>query len=539
MSGAGRKTILRGAVSSFMGTGLSRVLGMAREVAISNVYGASKLTDIFFMAFTIPSIFRRFVADEGLTGILIPSVTSVEKEEGEAVARQIAGGILLGVTVASLLVIGFAVLFAPDIVSVMASKYTGDDRALAIELTRWLMPFLLCVAWVSFAEGLLNQRGHFFVPKLAPGLVSAGIVIAALWAKQMETPPVFALVVGTLVGGLVHVLICLPPLFSLWGRVWPSFAGVRHPKFKHFLREMGKVVAIGVFAQLNIFVLRTVALFLEDGAVSWYWYANRVVDLAQGVVAIAVGSALLPAITKNVVDRNWDGFRDSFGFAVRLTSFGLLLAAAMLIAVAEPICSVLFLHGATTPDDVWRIAELLRAFVPYLLVVGGINLIKRAYYALDDRRTLLWIGGVGVGLTAVLGIGLSLGDMPESMRWLPGLPSGAGLGAIGLVWALNISCAVQFGLYVLRLRGQVVGGAGIRALFGPLGKMCLAALPAGGVAWLICTACDWTAGPALTKIVFLGLSIGVGSLTYAGVAWVLKLRELRVAVDRIRARLGR
>jgi len=112
MSDAGRKTILRGAVVSFLGTGLSRVLGMAREMAIINVYGATKLTDIFFMAFTIPSIFRRFVADEGLTGILIPAVTEVEKAEGEAVARQVAGGVLLGVTIASLEVIGLAVLFA-------------------------------------------------------------------------------------------------------------------------------------------------------------------------------------------------------------------------------------------------------------------------------------------------------------------------------------------------------------------------------------------------------------------------------------------
>jgi putative peptidoglycan lipid II flippase len=447
--------------------------------------------------------------------------------------------VLLGVTIASLVVIGLAVLFAPEIVAVMASKYAGDDRALAIELTRWLMPFLLCVAWVSFAEGLLNQRGHFFVPKLAPGLVSAGIVVAALWAKQFDSPPVFALVVGTLVGGVVHVLVCLPPLFSLWGRVWPSWAGTGHPKFKYFLREMGKVIAIGLFAQLNIFVLRTVALFLEDGAVSWYWYANRVVDLAQGVVAIAVGSALLPTITRNVVDRNWDGFRDSFGFGVRLTSFGLLLAAAMLIAVAGPICSVLFLHGATTPDDVWRIAELLRAFVPYLLVVGGINLIKRAYYALDDRRTLLWVGGAGVGLTAVLGVGLSLGEMPDAMRWLPGLPAGAGWGAVGLIWALNISCAAQLALYVLRLRGQVSGGAGIRSLIGPISKMCVAAVPAGLVAWGICSFGDWSTGPSFTKVLVLGLALAGGSATYAAVAWGLRLRELRVAVDRIRARLGK
>jgi len=541
MSDGGRKTILRGALVSFFGTGLSRVLGMAREMAIINVYGRGKLTDIFIMAFTIPSLFRRFVADEGLTGILIPAVTEVEKAEGEDVARQVAGGVLLGVTIASLVVIVLAALLAPEIVSVIASKYAGDDRALAIELTRWLMPFLLCVAWVSFAEGLLNQRDHFFLPKIAPGLVSAGIVVAALWAKQVDpiSPDIFALVVGTLVGGVVHVLVCLPPLFSLWGWVGPSWVGTQHPKFQHFLREMGKVIAIGLFAQLNIIVLRTVALLLEDGALSSYHFATRVVDLAQGVVAIAVGSALLPTITRNVVDRNWDGFRDSFGFGVRLTSFGLLLAAAMLIAVAEPICSVIFLHGASTPDDVWRIAELLRAFVPYLLVVGGINLIKRAYYALDDRRTLLWIGGVGVGLTAVLGVALSLGEMPDSMRWLPGLPAGAGWGAVGLVWALNISCTAQLALYVLRLRGQVSGGAGIRSLMRPLSKMCVAAVPAGLVAWGVCSFGDWSAGPSFTKVLVLGLALGGGSVTYAAVAWVLRLGELRLAVDRVRARLGK
>lgn len=515
---------MRAFLASVLGTGMSRVLGAARDIAIADFLGASAVSDAFWIAFTIPNTFRRFVADEGLTGALIPAIAQAEAEEGEPAARQLGGSVLVALLLANVVLIGLGELGAEWVVRAFAYAFTEDPEqlALTVSMTRWLFPFLAMVSVVSWAEGLLNHRGHFFLPKLAPGLVSAGIVTSVLFLGDAFAQPVYAVVAGTLVGGMVHVLVVLPPLVAGWGTVPLSFA-LGSSRLHGVLRELGKVVVIGLMAQVNILVLRQLAASQGTGAITWYWNANRIVDLAQGMIAVAIGSALLPTLSQAVASADWDRVRADITRALRLAGFLLVPAAAILLAFSQPVTAILFRHGKFTWEHVEWTALTLVVLVPYFLSLAGINIVKKVYFALEDRNTLLAVGVVGVLLTAGLGFALSI-------PW--GLP--------GLAAALSVSTVVQLVAYVVLLRRRLGTHLGLGSLAVPFAKMTAAAVPVGLILWGASLLGEWERGPTSA----VNVALVAGGLAVAGVAYLiaaklLRIQELERLLGAVRRKLGR
>ncbi|HHO49395.1 MAG TPA: murein biosynthesis integral membrane protein MurJ, partial [Deltaproteobacteria bacterium] len=398
-----RVNFVRAFLASALGTGLSRVLGAARDVVIAGLLGASASSDAFWIAFTIPNVFRRFVADEGLTGAMIPALAQARAEEGPEAVRRLAASTFGALVVANLVLCLVGILAAEPLVLAFAWSWRDDPEQLqmATTMTRWMFPFVAMVSTVSFFEGLLNFRGHFFVPKIAPGLVSAGMVAGALSLSTRLEEPAFSLVIGVLAGGLVHVLVNLVPLWRLWGRV--GLALRMTPRLRALLSEMSKVLAIGVFAQINLLVLRQLATSLPEGAVTHYVNGTRIVDLAQGMVAVAIGSALLPNLSASVAEASWGRFRSDLTGALRLAAFLLLPIAVVVYVWAEPAAALLFRHGRYSWEDTLVTASAVRYLVPFLLAVAAVNILKRVFFALEDRTTLLVVGGMGVALTGVIG----------------------------------------------------------------------------------------------------------------------------------------
>ncbi len=495
-------------------------MGAIRDIVVANFLGAGAMSDAFFIAFTVPNVFRRFVADEGLTGALIPALSKAEAED-PAELRRLANSVFTALIIANVLLCIAGVLGAKWLVMAFAYSYVDDPAKfeLTVTMTRWMFPFVAMVSVVSFFEGVLNYRGHFFVPKLAPALVSAGIAGGAILLGTQFEQPVYALVVGVLVGGTAHVLVNLPWVWSRWGAIGVSF-DFSNPRFKAILKELGKVVLIGIFAQINILILRQLAATLQDGAVTHYWNANRLVDLFQGIVAVAIGSALLPNVSQAVAEKDWDQFREDLVGALRLAAFLLFPAAAVLLSFATPVTAILFRHGAYTWEDIGQTAAALQLLVPFLLAVAGINILKKVYFALDDRGTLLAIGGLGVLLTG--GVGLAFVEQ---------------LGVAGLALALSVSTVVQLTAYVLILRRRLGESLGIASLVDPLTRMAAATVPMVVLLWLVSGLGRWENGPMeLTNIAIIAGGFTAAGLAYAVAAKLLGIAELDAIWRRIRRR---
>ncbi len=519
-------------LASFLGTGLSRVLGALRDMAIAHRFGAGEVSDAFWIAFTVPSAFRRFVADEGLTGAMIPALKRAEHNAGMSSAeghgtkptdecRRLASPLFLGLLVANLLLCVLGVVFAEPLVHAFAEGFAKNPEkfALTVRMTRWLFPFVAMVSVVSYFEGLLNHRGHFFIPKVAPGLVSACIAGFAFWGAGLFEEPAFALVAGVLIGGVVHVLFCVPAVLKYWG--WPRLSfGLREPRVRAVGREMLKVAAIGILAQVNILVLRRVASALGDGAVTHYAYATRLVDLAQGMAAVAIGSAILPSLSVAVAKQDWRTLGEDIAMAMRFLGFVLVPAALCLGAFAVPITAVMFRRGGYSAADVAVTASALRALTPFLLAAGWIHIFKRVFFAFERRGPLLIIAACGVGLT-----------------WGVGYPAAAHFGVLGLGAALSLSTVLQLIGYFLLLRFTVDPSAvqGVLRAMWPMLKMLVAALPAAGVCWLLAGYYNIERDfrDPLNALLFCG-GLLVAALIYMGLALLLGLSEPSRLLSRLR-----
>ncbi len=508
-----------------MATGLSRVFGALRDIVIGNILGDGIESDSFWMAFTIPSIFRRFVADEGLTGVMVPALTAGKEsdEQAEANSQKLAGGIFTALVLACLIICSVGILIPETLVGIFASGFEEGtpQYEMTVELTRWMMPFILFVSLVSWCEGLLNIKHHYFLPKLAPGIVSGTMVTAILGASYLNITPVYALTGGLLVGGLIHFLVCIPLVHKKWGafrlntEIWAS------PRFKNIINEMKKVVAIGVFAQLNIIVLRNIASELPTGSITQYWYANRVVDLSQGVIAVAVGSALLPTISKAAKDQDWSGFEDACVDAIRLAAVVLLPAAGLLLVLNEPIVFTLYKHGQFSDLGAHQTAETLVCLIPFMLSVAGINIIKKPYFALNRRDILMGVALLGLLLTFGLGWFFAL-----KLEW----------GVQGLGIALSASTALQFLTYLVLLHWKIGASIGMRRLMLPMLKMSLAVIPAAGAAWAIALLGSWAVGPSIQNFAVLGFGVLSAMIIFLGTAWILGVRqEVNMVLRRGRA----
>ena len=506
----------RGLMQSVAGTGFSRAMGAFRDIAIGHVFGAGRVSDAFWVAFTVPSVFRRFVADEGLTGILVPAIQRAEAEEGPEAGWNLARSALAVLIVACVAICIAGILGAHWLVSAFAWGFTGDPEQfqLTVTLTRMLFPFVLLVSLLSWCEGMLNLRRHFFLPKMAPGFVGGAMAVSALLLATHFDEPTYALVVGTLVGGMIQVLICLPRVLPT-----PRFQGLGSPRLRGFITAMGEVAIIGIFAQLNLVVLRLLASLLEPGSVTHYWYATRINDLAQGIIAVGVGSAALPELASAVAGKDWDRFRQDLAGALRLVGVLLIPAAALTFALAMPVTSVLFLHGEFALEDARHTAATLRMMLPFMLALGGIHIFKRAYFALDDRRLLMGVACFGLVLTASLGWVLS-----------------TRMGVAGLALGLSVATTGQLAAYALLLPRRAGEHMGLRSIGGPLLRMAVAAVPAAALSAILAGLVSWDGGSSLLNFGVLAAAGLAGLVLYSVLASALGIAEMQAVLARLGVR---
>ena len=324
------------------------------------------------------------------------------------------------------------------------------------------------------------------------------MVLAVIWTRGgTALDVVWAVSWAVIIGGAIHLAVCLPPLWSRWGLIRPRLDLRTDPRFMRVLGEMGKVI-IGVMAQVNTLVLRYIASHLQEGAVTWYWNATRLVDFAQGI--IAVESALrLPAISAAAAET-----ARSFGQHSRVPPDSLASSQFQRQRSSWPSQSPVWrcssarcLPGRTSP----RRPAHCRCWSPSCWRWPGFRSSRSPFFALERRGVLIGVGGLGVLLTGGLGL------------WLA--PT---MGVDGLApRALSLDLYPAKLAYIVVLRGSVEGTRTRRA-FLDVGRMMVATLPAVGLAWIGMTRGEWLARPTLQNGVIFAGSVFVGALVYAACA---------------------
>ncbi|MFW6092450.1 MAG: murein biosynthesis integral membrane protein MurJ [Pseudomonadota bacterium] len=434
-AGTARNVAAQGSVVAGM-TLLSRISGFARDMVLSHFFGAGAAADAFFVAFRIPNFFRRMFAEGAFAQAFVPVLARYRSGDGGALREFVStvfGNLAAAVWSVSLL----GVLLAPVFVAVFAPGFWNDaaqfDRAAG--MLRVTFPYLGFIALTAFAAALQNSYHRYAVPAFTPVLLNLTLIAAMLFAVGWFEEPVYALAWGVFAAGALQLAFQLPALGRL-GLLVPPRLGVSHPG----VRQVGKLMLPALFAasasQINTVVDTILASTLITGSISWLYYADRLLELPIGLVAVALGTVLLPNLSRLVSTGDERGFAATLDWGVRMGVLLGLPAAAALYVLALPLVAGLFYHGEMTALDARMAALALQAFAVGLLPLVLVKVVAPAYYAREDTATPFRFALVSVVTNVVLNLAL--------FSWL---------GHVGLALATAAAGWVNAGLLLRGLAG--------------------------------------------------------------------------------------
>jgi putative peptidoglycan lipid II flippase len=513
--------IVRNASILVVLTMVSRVAGLVRDFMITHVFGASGATDVFYMAFTIPNVLRRLVAEGTVTTVVQPAYQRVRTREGDEAARRLYASVSAFVLMAVVAIAVVGMVFSGPIVFAFASGFAPEKLALTTELTRYLFPVVVTMGIVGLTMAVLNAHDEYASPALSPIILNIAMILGTVVGARVFDPPILGVVVGVLVGGMLQVLAQLPALWRHGLIVRPRFE-FSSPDVQHVLRQfIPGLFSLAVY-QINIIVLRQLASYMPEGSVSWYYTADRLMELTNGVFAIAIAQGAFSAMNERAAHQDLDGLKRIWRSTFDLTNLIAIPAALGLALLAEPIVAVLFLHGKFTWHDVQQTA-LTVTTASFGLVFGtSVRGTLQVFYALEDRKTPVWISIAVVAVNFVLGTAL--------MR--------AGVGVAGLSFTLSISTAVQAVLLMIFVRRKIGALGVVDVVKAGLAKLVVAAVAVAAAA-AVARLGAWQEGTNVRNLVVLGLAIGVAVGLYGGGAMALRLRGADAIADKVLRKLRR
>jgi len=369
----------------------SRVLGLVREQVFAGMFGAGYAYDAFVVAFRIPNLLRDLFGEGALSAAFVTVFSDYDTNKGRQATWQLASNVLVFIAILLSLITLTGIFFAEPIVNLLAPDFSliAGKTELTGLLTRIMFPFLIFVALAAVVMGMLNTSGRFFVPAMSSSFFNLGSIIGgvslALLLPRFGQPAIVGMAWGTLIGGLMQLLIQLPTLRKTGFRFKPQI-NLRDPGLKRILWLM-LPATIGLSAtQINIFVNTNFASSCVEGSVSWLNYAFRMVQLPIGVFGVAFSIAAMPVLAKHAAQKDFAGLRQTFTSSLVMV-FSLTIPATVgLILLAQPIIRLIFEHGAFTPIDTLRTAQALTYYAYGLFAYSAVKIMVPVFYALNNTK---------------------------------------------------------------------------------------------------------------------------------------------------------
>lgn len=496
----------------------SRVLGLAREVLFAHLFGAGAIADAYQVAFRIPNLLRDLFAEGALSSAFVPTFLSeLVDDESRTKAYRLGNLTLAGVLIATGLLSVLGIVFAEEVVGLIANDFEGGNLTpaeaaakleLASLLTRLMMPLLTVISVSAVWMGMLNAQKHFSAPAWAPAMFNvASIVVGAGLVAFDPADPVGVVIwsAGTLGAGVVQAVVQLPALWRLGYRPIPRIRGLfSHPGIRRILRLMAPAVVGLAAVQINIFVNTRFASSLGDGPVAQLSYAFRIFYLPIGVFSVALATVTTTRVSEDAAKRDMTQLAASAGEGISAVWMLMTASTVGLLLLARPIVQVLYFSFSSSESV--ATAMILQAYVLGLLPYGLVKILAPVFYGLDRPRIPLL-----ASFTAVI-VNIGFNAATYEIYGAPGLALGTTLGAVANIVVLRLC----FARYVGALPGVTIK---------QLGALVLANVVLGGVvmaAWLgVELGITWLGHGVVMSIGGLLAVISIGFFAYVGVLRLL------------------
>lgn len=507
----------------------SRVLGLVREQVCAALFGGGGAMDAFTAAFRIPNLLRDLFAEGALSTAFVTTFSKTAARSNDAAAWRLANKIatMAAVVLGTLCVLG--IVFAPQLVATLAPGFNPAKAALTATLTRVMFPFILLVSLAALVMGMLNAKSVFGMPAMASSFFNVGSIIGGValgyWLDpQFGTPALLGLAIGTLIGGALQLGVQLPQLHRLGFRYRPDFRW-RDPGVGAVLSLMGPSVIAASTTQFNVLINSIFASHLGDGPIFWLAIAFRLMQLPLGLFGVALGTVTLPLLSRLVVAGNLPAFRGELSRGMRLAFLLTIPCTVGLMMLAQPIISVLYQHGRFDAFQAAEAAGALRFYAIGLAGYAALKVLVNAFYALDQRRTPMYVSFLAVALNLLL-------------NWI--FTRELGWGHRGLAFSTGCVATCNF-LVLYALMHRHLRRLETRRMAVLLAKVTLASAALAAICWASqqWLLHDWAQLAFVTRLSLLLLTIALGVLGFLACGAALRIEELRELFDALRRRAHR
>jgi len=508
-----KKTIAKNTTIISLGTNVSRVLGLLRDVLIAKYFGTTYAAGAFVVAFTIPNLFRDFIGEGAANAAFVPVLTEYKVKKGTDEFWKTASNILY-VLLLVLIVISFlGVLMAPWIVRLMAPGFIKEAGAIPItvKLTRIMFPYILFMGLTAYSMGILNTLNHFSIPAFSHSLLNISLIFCIIvFCPKIG---VLALAIGVLLGGFFQVMAQWPFVFHKGFRLKRGI-NFQDPAVKRIVSLLAPRVLGTAVYQINVLADRVLAsLFwiVGTGGIPALYFSYRLIQYPLGIFSTALATAVLPVISRHVVNKEFSQLKDTISFSLRSVFFIMIPASMGLAVLGKPIIQILFERGIFTANSTDITYNALLFYTLGLFAYGGIRILAICFYALNDTKTPVKVAACSLIVNLVFNL---------ILMW----PLKIG----GLALATSIAAFFNFTVLFILLRRRLNGLEekiiGIAAV-----KIILASIPMGLV-------CHYLSQILMARNMFSGLVNSIGCLLFmilSGIAvyilmtFLLRMEEMR------------
>ena len=488
-------------------TMLSRILGFIRDMIIARVFGSGDAADAFFTAFKLPNLLRRIFAEGAFAQAFVPVLAEYKQTKSPEATREFVQYIAGMLTFALTVVTAIGVLAAPWIITATATGFTKnpDKFALATDLLRIMFPYILLISLSSFVGSILNTYHKFQIPAFTPVLLNLSFIAFSLFFVPYFDPPITALAWAVFVGGILQLVFQLPWLAKQGFLNLPKL-DFKNAAVNRVIKQMMPAVFAASVAQISLVINTIFASFLQSGSISWMYYADRLTELPTGVLGVALGTILLPTLSKHAGGRNPREFSKLLDWGLRLCCLLAAPAALGLAMLAYPLIVTMFVSQSFSAHDAIMTKNALIACSFCVIGQIMIKVLAPAFYAQQNIKTPVKVAVVTLIATQLMNLAFIV-----PLKHV-GLSLSVGLGA----------CLNAAFLYILlRVKGLYFPDAGWKRFLAKL-AVALAVMGAGlwaaqaltGLEWINIR--GWQKALQLAWLVLLGITLYFTTLAALG-----------------------
>lgn len=386
-------SLLRSAATISGLTLLSRMTGLVRDILIARTFGASPLTDAFWVAFRIPNLLRRLFAEGAFSQVFVPILGEQKSTQSPEQVKTLLDHVAIVLFIVLLGIVLLGIIGAPLIVWLMASGMSSQENSAftdAVFMTRLMFPYILCMSLVAFASGILNTWKKFAIPAFTPVLLNLSMIIACFFLVGYFTQPIYALALGVMLGGLAQLAVQWAALanIGLFPSVKHSFKNAfNNPQVRRIITLMGPAILGVSVAQISILINTNIATWLPSGSVTWLSFADRLMEFPTALLGIAIGTVLLPSLSAAHAQQDTVNYSRLLEWGLRLVFLLGLPCVLGLSMLGEGLVATLFNYGAFGHRDVLMTQTAVTAYAVGLLGILSVKILAPGFYAKQDIRT--------------------------------------------------------------------------------------------------------------------------------------------------------